>query len=131
MRRLVNKGSTTAWSSTLTRRTAGTLRAATATETASSGIALAAVADRQHPHPGAARVAGTFRTCSPSPTSRWANSRPTPGAPPNHPAASRPAGCPLAQLLVAVQGGGDVLLVEQLAVLVGADALAGRPRCRP
>jgi hypothetical protein len=52
MRRLVNKGSTTAWSSTLTRRTAGTLRAATATETASSGIALAAVADRQHPHPG-------------------------------------------------------------------------------
>jgi hypothetical protein len=36
----------------------------------------------------------------------------------HRPATLRSAFCPLAQLLVAVEGGGDTLLAEQLAVLV-------------
>src|SRR4029450_6921015 len=36
----------------------------------------------------------------------------------HRPAALRPAARPLAQLLVTLQGGGDALLAEQLAVLI-------------
>jgi hypothetical protein len=79
-RRLVNKCRTTAWSSTPTWRGAGTLRAATATETASSG-SLLRPCPTDSTRTRAASLAGTSRTCSPSPTSRWASARPMPWAP--------------------------------------------------
>jgi hypothetical protein len=68
-RRLVNRCKTVAWSSTLTCRSEGTLRAAMATETASPGSLL-----RPWPTDStrtrAASLAGTSSTCSPSLTSR-------------------------------------------------------------
>ena len=93
------------------------MRAATATETASSGSLL-----RPWPTDStrtrAASLAGTSRTCSPSPTSRWASARPMPWAPSTaqQRCGQRPAH--RRNGLVAVQGGGDALLVQQLAVLI-------------
>ena len=60
-------------------------------------------------------------------TVRMLRQRPTdPVGALDRPAASRPAGCPPAQLLVAVQGGGDAV-GRELAVLVGADGAPASP----
>ena len=81
------------------------------------GVALAAVADRQHPHPGGQlgrHIQGLFAVAD----------QPMSQRPPqavgalDGPAALRPTAGPLAQLLVAVQGGRDALLVEQVALLI-------------
>jgi hypothetical protein len=80
-------------------------------------IALAAMADRQHPHPGSqlGRHVQDLLAVADQPLGHCAAD--AVGAL-DRPAALRPALGPLAQLLVAVDGGEDALLAEQLAVLV-------------
>jgi hypothetical protein len=87
-----------------------------ATEIA-SGVALAAVADRQHPHPGGQLGRHVQDRFAVADQPLGVGSADAVGAL-DCPAALRPTGCPLAQGLVAVEGGRDVLLAEELAVLV-------------
>jgi hypothetical protein len=87
-----------------------------ATEIA-SGVALAAVADRQHPHPGGQLGRHVQDRFAVADQPLGVGSADAVGAL-DCPAALRPAPGPLAQGLVAVEGGRDVLLAEELAVLV-------------
>jgi hypothetical protein len=107
-RRLVNRCSTTAWSSTPTDST----------------------------RTRAASLAGTSRTCSPSLTSRWARARPIPCAPSTAQRRSSHCPAPLAQCPIPHQGGWNMLAVEQLAVIVergggGGGLCGGRRRSSP
>ena len=81
------------------------------------GVALAAVADRQHPHPGGQlgrHVQNLFAVADQPLGQRPAD----PMRALHRPASILPLSSPLAQGLVALQGGGDALLAEQVAVLV-------------
>jgi hypothetical protein len=80
-------------------------------------VALAAVADRQHPHPGGQlgrHVQDLFAVANQPLGQRPADAVGTL----DRPTSLLPLSGPLAQQLVAVQGGGDALLAEQVAVLV-------------
>ena len=82
-----------------------------------SGVALAAVPDWQHSHPGGQlgrHVQDLFAVAD----QPLGHGSPDTVDALDRPAALRPAAGPPAQLLIAVQGGGDTLLAEQLAVLV-------------
>jgi hypothetical protein len=75
------------------------------------------VADRQHPHPRGQlgrHVQDLFAVADQPLRQGSADAV----GPLDGPAALRPAACPLAQLLVAVQGGRNALAVEQPAVLI-------------
>jgi hypothetical protein len=99
------------------------------------GVALAAMADRQHPHPGGqlGRHVHHVLAVADQPLGQ----RPAdPVGTLDRPAALRPTLRPYPQGLVAVQGGRDALLPEQLAVLIqhggGVGGLmGGRRRSSP
>jgi hypothetical protein len=92
------------------------------------GVARAAVADREDPHPGGQLGRHVQDRLAVASQPLRQGSADAVGAL-DRPAALRPAPGPLAQLLVAVQGRGDTLLTEQAAVLVegggGVGALWG------
>jgi hypothetical protein len=99
------------------------------------GVALAAVADRQHPHPGG--QLGRHIQDLLAVTDQPLGQRPTDAVGALHrPTALWPALGPSPQGLVALKGGSDALLAEQLAVFVkrggGVGGLVrGRRRSSP